>query len=195
MNIKKIFESKQNKKIKDLEKQVAVLSDQCNFLYLFLEATQEKKSIKPINVIRKHQLKILEILLLFDKICRKYSIPYWLEGGTLLGAVRHGGFVPWDDDIDISLLRSDYNKLSLEILPKELEKTDYYSFIDGINDRYLGLPFQLGRVKKNNMIGYIDYFPYDFYYKRIENNHDVKEFEDIQSLGRKEYEKYISVEN
>ncbi|WP_405292730.1 phosphorylcholine transferase LicD [Methanobrevibacter sp.] len=63
----------------------------------------------------------VELLIFIDNVCNKYGLDYWLGFGTLLGAVRHGGFIPWDDDIDLVILRKDYNKL-LEVLPKELVK-------------------------------------------------------------------------
>ena len=71
------------------------------------------------SVLRNAQMRMLEILICVDKICRKHNIPYWLSSGTLLGAVRHGGFIPWDDDIDIEMMKEDYDKL-LRILPQEL---------------------------------------------------------------------------
>ncbi|WP_108822657.1 phosphorylcholine transferase LicD [Dysgonomonas sp. Marseille-P4361] len=74
--------------------------------------------------LRTLQLKMLDILTIVTSICDKHNLQYWISGGTLLGAVRHGGFIPWDDDIDIELLRPDYQKL-LKILPKELPSNLY----------------------------------------------------------------------
>lgn len=69
--------------------------------------------------LRNLQYRMLEILKCVHAICEKHHIRYWLSSGTLLGAVRHGGFIPWDDDLDIEMLREDYLKL-MEVLPKEL---------------------------------------------------------------------------
>lgn len=57
--------------------------------------------------LREMQLKMKEILDVVHMVCEKNNIPYWLSSGTLLGAVRHGGFIPWDDDVDIDMLWSD----------------------------------------------------------------------------------------
>ena len=58
--------------------------------------------------LRKAQLIMLDILLEFDRICKKYNINYWIDSGTLLGAKRHSGFIPWDDDIDVCMLEVEY---------------------------------------------------------------------------------------
>ena len=71
------------------------------------------------SVLRLHQMKMLRILEFVDRVCRKHGIRYWLSSGTLLGAVRHRGFIPWDDDLDIEMLYRDYKRL-MEVLPFEL---------------------------------------------------------------------------
>lgn len=60
--------------------------------------------------LRKLQLDLLEMLIEVDRICRKYQIAYSLDGGSLLGAVRHGGFIPWDDDVDVIMRRKEYQR-------------------------------------------------------------------------------------
>lgn len=81
----------------------------------------------------KRQLQLVQIHLLdeFAAICKKHNLTYWIDFGTLLGAVRHGGFIPWDDDIDVSMPIPDYEKfltIAEEALPKDIflqtEKTD-----------------------------------------------------------------------
>lgn len=69
--------------------------------------------------LRRMQLRMLEMLEVLDEICRRHGISYWLSGGSMLGAVRHQGFIPWDDDLDIEMLRPDFEKL-MRLLPAEL---------------------------------------------------------------------------
>lgn len=77
------------------------------------------------NKIRKIQLLEKKILLYVDEVCKKYNISYFLAGGSLLGAVRHQGFIPWDDDLDIGMLRDDFEKFR-KICPKELSDEFIY---------------------------------------------------------------------
>ena len=69
--------------------------------------------------LRRMQKRMLEMLEIFDSLCKKHDIPYWISDGTLLGAYRHGGFIPWDDDIDIQMLQKDCKRL-FQILSSEL---------------------------------------------------------------------------
>jgi len=72
-----------------------------------------------VTPLRQMQLVELRLLKVFDYICRKNGLTYWLGGGTLLGAIRHGGFIPWDDDIDVGMPLEDAEKF-LTIAHQEL---------------------------------------------------------------------------
>jgi len=67
----------------------------------------------------------LKILLYFDEFCKKHNLRYYLAGGTLIGAVRHKGFIPWDEDIDLHMPRPDYDRLPK--LWKQFAETDHYT--------------------------------------------------------------------
>ena len=73
------------------------------------------------DLTRVHETN-LKLLKEIDRICRKYKICYMLDAGTLLGAVRHQGFIPWDDDVDIAFTRSNYNAF-LKVVRRELSDT------------------------------------------------------------------------
>lgn len=88
--------------------------------------------------MNKHQEKILEIMIEVDRICRKNNIKYYMLGGTMLGAFRHKGFIPWDDDADIGIFNNDYElflkKAEIELrenfIVRNIEKENVpYSFI------------------------------------------------------------------
>lgn len=77
------------------------------------------------KLLRQLQMTELEMLIEVDRICRKYDIRYSLDGGTLLGAIRHNGFIPWDDDADVVMLRSEYDKFYKTCL-KELDTEKFF---------------------------------------------------------------------
>ena len=106
------------------------------------------------TAVRAIQLRLLTILMEFDKICRKHNIQYWLAAGTLLGAVRHNGFIPWDDDIDLSVEYKDLKKLR-RVLNKELPSQFVLQDYSADKNYYLKSILKI-RDKKS-------FAPYDFY--------------------------------
>lgn len=71
------------------------------------------------EALRRLQAEELEVLLAIDRVCERSGITYFLMSGSALGALRHGGFIPWDDDVDVGMLREDYERF-LEVAPAEL---------------------------------------------------------------------------
>lgn len=127
------------------------------------------------ETLRKVQLTQLEILKEVDRVCKENDIDYWLDSGTLLGAVRHKGFIPWDDDLDIAMRREDYERF-LRIAP---QKMDCNFFVQHWNND-IHYPFPWAKVRKRGTIFteyqlkdsaslngiYIDIFPTDRYGNR-----------------------------
>lgn len=97
--------------------------------------------------IRDVQKVELDILIELDRVCKKHGIKYQLFAGTLLGAVRHKGFIPWDDDIDVCLLRKDYDKL-LEVC--KIELNPLYFLQNYETDKFSNYHFS--KIRKNNTI-------------------------------------------
>lgn len=130
--------------------------------------------------LRNLQLKELEILKAFIGVCDKLNLKYFLDSGTLLGCIRHQGFIPWDDDIDVSMPREDYEiflRKGQELLPKKYfiqtnatdkEYTMNYAKIRDSETTFI--ESSIKDLKINHGI-FIDIFPYDKYdsNKKIRN--------------------------
>ena len=90
------------------------------------ESAEPRKKIElDSEMLRGLQLVELELLCELDRVCRKHDIPYCIIAGTMLGAVRHGGFIPWDDDADVAMLRADYERFR-EACAEELDPDLFY---------------------------------------------------------------------
>lgn len=84
------------------------------------------------------------MLIEFDRICQKYGIKYSIESGTLFGAVRDGGFIPWDDDVDVSMTRKEYNKF-LSVYQRELYSIRFFFDCHETDSDYI---FGYGKIRR-----------------------------------------------
>lgn len=109
--------------------------------------------------LRQLQMIELEMLIEVDRICKKCGIKYNIIAGTLLGAVRHGGFIPWDDDADVAMLRPEYEKFR-KACKTELDTSRFY-FQDHRNTR--GYRWGYGKLRRKNTLflrEYQEHMPY-----------------------------------
>lgn len=118
-----------------------------------------------IDELRELQMQILDYV---DAFCRKHDIKYTISGGTLLGAVRHGGYIPWDDDMDIQMLRDEYNRFTT-VWNQEKTCHGHFELVNIESGNSMGYPFgkihdtrtvtYLGNYERTGV--YIDVFPVD----------------------------------
>ena len=125
--------------------------------------------------------KCLEILTDIDKFCRKRDIEYFLVFGTLLGAVRHGGFIPWDDDVDVGMTRANYNRF-IDLMQREQDKyrilaietsPDYPYTFARVSDQSTHLALH-GMREIHGLGVFVDVFPYDHAFPEAERAKGLK---------------------
>lgn len=142
-----------------LEDSINQMQERINTLsYLFNESID----ITSIPPTKNQDLRIMQqcdalLLAIFDKVCKKHGLVYWLSYGTLLGAVRHKGFIPWDDDMDVCMPREHFNKL-LTILKKEFGELGFT--ISDFNKPGYIIGFGYNHSKTGT---WLDVFPVDKY--------------------------------
>lgn len=147
-----------------------------SFVQCITDITNIPRAHGNLRTIQQGSAKLLQTI---DTICKKHKLKYWLHYGTLLGAVRHGGFIPWDDDIDIGMMRDDYEKL-IEILGNGLYKKTTGNITFNVGD--------ILKVFYKDTPARVDIFPFDQYYKEAKTQ---KEQEVLLQDLKKVRENYI----
>ena len=164
-------------------------------------------SVPPATV----KLRLLQdgntvLLALFARKCRENGLRYWLDYGTLLGAVRHRGFIPWDDDADIGMLRDDFEKFR-QIAKRDLDerfffqtarrKSDYYNLFDQvgiINSSYT----TEDQLHLNMFHGiHVDIFAYDYFSENDQESKSryLKLIKYVQKLHLKKRKSFVNKKN
>lgn len=138
---------------------------------VFPKGTDITKIPPAEGLLRQLQLAELSLIKEVDEVCSKNNLQYWLDWGTLLGSYRHKGFIPWDDDVDLAMMRTDLEKFS-KIFNEQVTNKDVYCepFVDEHNPTKYFLKI---RHKKISQIS-IDIFVMDFYYKKLDLKQKIK---------------------
>jgi lipopolysaccharide cholinephosphotransferase len=137
--------------------------------------------------LRQIQLDNLEGIEFFDKICAQHGLQYWLDFGNLLGAVRHKGFIPWDDDVDFGMMRQDYEKF-IELFENGFPNNDkyYIKFNNNGKDKCF-----VKVVNKDLPHVAMDIFPYDYYFKKTTTEEKLSLTEFLRKFTHKKYYKLL----
>lgn len=158
-------------KIKLTKREFAKLKKETPFYY-YKKNNIDITTIPPATgQIRDIQLANLALLKEFDYVCKQSGLKYWLDFGTLIGAVRHKGYIPWDDDIDVSMLRDDYEKV--------IDAFEKYSRDKDIYAQYEVAPTSAYRVAikikhRKCPVLFVDVFPDDLYGARLSEEERLK---------------------
>lgn len=159
-------------KIKNQNRILDSYNDLFTYLYVFSD-------IKPKGTLKDMQDLCLELFKFIDNVCNKYKITYWLDFGSVLGSVRHEGFIHWDDDVDIGILKKDLDRF-IEVMHLEIKNNGLDEFVvireKKKYDNSITAFVQILYYKKSavkNMLAGIDILPY--VYLKNEDNLPIAE--------------------
>lgn len=110
------------------------------------------------GTLRKIQRAKTNVLFAFDRFCKEKGLRYWLHAGSHLGAVRHGGFIPWDDDIDVAMMREDFDRFIKIAGGMPQNGKIQYHWCNGF--------LKIKYIEKDFVLDAVDIFPFHQYYKR-----------------------------
>ncbi len=132
---------------------------------------------------RDFQLATLALLIDFDKICKQNDIHYWLDFGTLIGAMRHNGFIPWDDDIDLGIFRKDYERI-MDVVNNNTVNPNIIAEYD-----IKGTFIKIKHRESEDL--FVDLFPVDEYGEIISREEQLEKTKEIKEIARKYHKDII----
>lgn len=117
------------------------------------------------GILRDIQKSEIRMLLEVDRICKENNIKYWLDFGALLGAVRHKDFIPWDDDVDIGMMRDDYERF-IDVFNEKTSDKNLYAYKKVLPSGNVNI-INIRHKQIKNI--FMDVFPYDFYTEKLDD--------------------------
>ncbi len=165
---------------------IVKLEQEVHCLYSFLNMALDIRNCPPAHgALRQTQEQCLALLRRVAAALERHQLAYWLDFGTLLGAVRHKGFIPWDDDIDICMVRPDYDK-ALRVLQEEFADGEFELREASAAGSYC----QLRINRKSDSVG-LDIFPVDEYAGDIHNEEERQQLVSKTRQARAELASYL----
>lgn len=167
-----------NKDIKDLQKKQRVTDETLDSNYYLFSLLMLDYDLKSKGILKNIHDLCQELLNFVVLICEKNDLNYWLVGGNLIGAVRHGGYIPWDDDMDVGLMRKEFYKFN-NLVKNEIENSDLGSFMNlyvnsGPRKDFINPFTKIDCVSQDNhVLAGVDIFPYDY---AKDDNINLEEF-------------------